>query len=131
MDDIFYAIGDPDVYSMPYLFTLAPDCFYIPTVTVSNLPVFSEHNTDTKIFKVPTTTNLALIGSYVVSISSTITVPVDYTMADWLLPTNTLTATYTFTIYITPCLITSYASSLGIGTLTYLISEPGLTSSKY
>ena len=77
VDDIFYAIGDPDVYSMPYLFTLAPDCFYIPTVTVSNLPVFSEHNTDTKIFKVPTTTNLALIGSYVVSISSTITFPID------------------------------------------------------
>jgi len=99
--DIYYSIGDPDVFSSPYLYTLAPSCNLTPTLTVTNLPTLATHNTVTTNFKVSSTTNLALIGSYVVTMTSSITF-----MKDYLKNLNTLTTSYTFTIYMTPCVIT-------------------------
>ena len=99
--DIYYSIGDPDVFSSPYLYTLAPSCNLTPTLTVTKLPTLATHNIVATNFKVSLTTDLALIGSYVVTMTSSLTF-----MKDYLKNLNTLTTSYTYSMSMTPCVIT-------------------------
>jgi len=98
-----------------------------PTLTVTNLPVFATHNTGTQDFTVLATTDLGLVGAYVVTMTSSVTFYDDFTMTTQ----TTLTASYTFTIFMTPCVIYTYTDTVTVGTLTYFIGDPTLTDGPY
>lgn len=113
--------------STPYFFLLDPDCSLTPTLTVTGLPGFANHDTTGQFFSVPSTTDLGLIGSYPVTIKSEITFFSDYTKTTQ----TTLTAEYTFTIYMEPCIIVDYFDSITVPTLTYFIGDTTLTDGFY
>ena len=73
---------------------------------MTNLPSFAIHNTDTADFTIPKTTNLDLIGVYLVTIRSTICVPDDYTQSACTI----WTVQYTFevTIIADPCIAATF-----------------------
>ena len=75
---ITYRIGDPDITDGPYIFTEDPVCNYPETVTLTDLPLWAQHNENTSDFTIPQTGDLSLIGEHVVTISSEIRVPTDY-----------------------------------------------------
>ena len=72
--DISYNIGTSELTNVsPYVFDENPFCNYPETVTLSNLPIFVTHNAPTlDDFTVPYNDDLAIIGSYVVTIGSEI-----------------------------------------------------------
>ena len=81
--DLTYNIGAPEMLNVgPYVFDEDPVCNYPETVTLTDLPVFVTHNAPTTDdFSIPQTADLALIGSYPVTIRSEICVPDDHTLA--------------------------------------------------
>jgi len=74
---ITYRIGDPDLIDGAYAFSESPICGYPETVTVTNLPSWAIHLSADKKFKIPSTRDLALIGSYTVTMRGEISMPND------------------------------------------------------
>ena len=72
--DISYNIGGTALDNVsPYVFDENPVCNYPETVTLTGLPAFVTHNAPTTDdFSVPYSNDLALIGSYPVTIRSEI-----------------------------------------------------------
>ena len=101
--DITYYIGATGLNNIGnYSFDESPICNYEETVTLTGLPSFVTHNEASSDFTLPQTNDLALIGSYPVTIRSEISVPTDYTKSSF----NTLFAEYSFTIFVKPCQVT-------------------------
>ena len=99
--DISYNIGASDLTNVsPYIFEEDPVCGYSETVTFTDLPAFVIHNGPISgDFNVPFNSDISLIGFYVVTIRSEISIPNDYTK-------NTLTimsAEHEFIVFIEPC----------------------------
>ena len=96
--DISYNIGASELTNVsPYVFDEDPVCGYPETVTLTDLPVFVTHNGPTSDdFTVPFNNDLALIGSYVVTIRSEISIPDDYTKTTF----TTMSAEHEFLVLI-------------------------------
>lgn len=91
------------------------------------MPVFVTHNVGPDDFTIPQNSDLSIIGEYTANIKSLITVPDDYTKStftDWFVQ-------YDFKIYIEPCLVNSYVSTLDAGPITYSIGDPTLIDGSY
>ena len=125
--ELRYNIGATDLTDGPYSFDELPVCGYPETVTLQDLPAFVTHNGGPDDFTIPRNSDLGLIGEYTANIESLISVPDDYTMStftDWFVQ-------YDFKIYIEPCLVNTYVSSLDAGPLTYSIGDPSMTDGRY
>ena len=107
--DISYNIGASEISNIsPYVFDEDPVCKYPETVTLSNLPIFVTHNGPTSNdFTVPYNDDLALIGSYIVTIRSEILIPDDYTKTSF----TTMSDEHDFTVIIEPCLVSTYEAT--------------------
>ena len=81
-------------------------CDYPETVTVTNLPVFANHNEATSDFTIPQNNDLSLIGEYTVTLRSEIEVPNDHTKTIF----TTMFVEYDFVIQVEECLVTSYTA---------------------
>ena len=95
--DISYNVGDSDLIAIgEYASGQSPNCEYPETITLTNLPSFMSHNDVDKNFDIPQTSDLSLVGSYVVTIRSEIQVPDDYTGTTF----TTMFVEYDFTVYV-------------------------------
>ena len=79
VNDIYHRVLDPELLSTPYATEQVQECGLVPVVTDSNLPAFATHNFANQDFTVSTLTDLGLIGSYTVTVTSEITFWSDYT----------------------------------------------------
>jgi hypothetical protein len=72
--DISYNLGSAGLLNVgPYAFSQEPACGYSDVVTLKNLPLFVTHNTPVSSdFSIPMTSELALLGSYTVTVRSEI-----------------------------------------------------------
>jgi hypothetical protein len=103
----------------PYIFDESPACNYPETVTLTDLPTFVTHNAPTtEDFTVPVNSDLSLIGSYVVTIRSEISVPDDYTQSTFTLKF----VEYEFLVLIEPCLVTSYDATTIVTRIFYNVN---------
>ena len=118
--DISYNIGASELANVsPYVFDEDPLCGYPETVTLSDLPVFVTHNGPTSDdFTVPFNNDLALIGSYVVTIRSEISIPDDYTKTAF----TTLTADHEFIVFIEPCQVSTYEATKKTKVIVYNVN---------
>ena len=86
---------------------------------MTNLPLFVTHNSPASDdFTVPQNNDLALIGFYVVSIRSEISVPDDYSKTTF----TTMSAEHTFTVFIEPCLVDTYEATTVIDVIIYNVA---------
>ena len=123
MGDITYNIGAAGLFNVgAYIFDEDPVCNYPETVTLTDLPAFMTHNEASSDFDLPLQTDLALIGSYLVTIRSEISVPDDFSAASF----TTLFVEYTFTVFVEPCLVSTYLATLEVADITYNIGAPAL-----
>ena len=65
---ITYRIGDPDITGGTYIFTEDPVCNYLEMVTLTDLPIWAQHNDAASDFTIPQTGDLSLIGEHIVTI---------------------------------------------------------------
>ena len=91
-------------------------------MTLTNLPNFVTHNKLSSDFTIPKTNDLSLIGSYVVTIKSEICVPKDYTKVTCSLMFDQ----YQFTVFVEPCLVSFYTSTLKVDDIFYKIGTTAL-----
>ena len=105
-----------------YIFDEDPVCNYPETVTLKNLPSFITHNESTSDFTLPQNNDISLIGSYLVTIRSEISIPTDYTQSDF----STISAEYEFTIFIEPCQVSVYSASQQVAPISYSIGATDL-----
>ena len=74
--EIRYAIGGSTMPNVGhYTFEEEPFCGYPETVTLTNLPTFLTHNEDSSDFTMQESSDLSLIGEYIVNIKSEIRWP--------------------------------------------------------
>ena len=127
--DLTYNIGAPEMLNVgPYVFVEDPVCNYPETVTLTDLPVFVTHNAPTTDdFSIPQTADLALIGSYPVTIRSEICVPDDHTQAKC----TTMFTEHEFIVFMEPCLITSYDATTQVTVIVYNVNQATLTDGNY
>ena len=78
-----------------------PVCNYPETVTVTNLPAFAVHNEPTSDFTIAQNNDLGLIGEYVVTLRSEISVPDDHTKTSF----TPWVVEYNFLIQVEECLV--------------------------
>jgi len=123
---ITYFVNDPTLIDGPYTFDENPVCNYPETVTFVNLPTWVTHNSATADFRISKTGDLSLIGEHVVTITSEILVPTDYTKTT-LTP---MSVTYDFSIFVEPCIVTQLITT-PISTVSYTIGANGVTSQQY
>ena len=112
-----YFIGDPTLTDGPYEFTQDLACGYDETITVSNLPAFATHRTASADFQIPATSDLSLIGVYLVNIKADICVPDDHTKATctpWVVQ-------YDFEIRMEPCQTTSFDPTPQLFDMDYIV----------
>ena len=119
--DISYNIGASELANVsPYIFDEDPVCGYPETVTLTDLPVFVTHNGPASDdFTVPFNNDLALIGSYVVTIRSEISIPDDYTKTSF----TTINAEHKFTVFIEPCLVSKYEATKQVLAIVYNVNQ--------
>ena len=122
--EILYNIGAPSKTDGRYGFDEAPVCNYPEKVTVTNLPVFAKHNPATSDFTVPQTTDLTLLGEYIVTLRSEICVPNDHTKA----ACKTMFVEYDFRILVGPCIVNTYTDTKRVGDISYNIGAPSLVN---
>ena len=127
--DISYNIGATELANIsPYVFDEDPVCNYPETVTLTNLPVFVTHNAPTTDdFTVPYSDNLDIIGSYVVTIRSEISVPDDYTKTTF----TTMFDEHDFVVFIEPCLVSTYEATKQVIAIVYNVNQETLTDGHY
>ena len=125
--DLSYAIGSPTVTSSFYSFKEEPACKYPETIQIIDLPPWASHSVFTRTFSVPQTFDLSLIGAYQVSIKADLEVPDDNTLTTYSL----ITVEQTFTIFVEPCVVTDYQSTLTVASLSYFIRDVSLTDGPY
>ena len=127
--DISYNIGAPELANVgPYVFDEDPVCNYPETVTLTNLPVFVTHNAPASDdFTVPYNDDLDLIGSYVVTIRSEISIPDDYTKTTF----TTMSAEHDFIVFVEPCLVSTYEATKQIIAIVYNVNQETLTDGHY
>ena len=89
---------------------------------MTNLPVFASHNQVNRDVTVPFTSDLNLIGAYLVNIKGSIEVWSDYTKSAKEVVDNA----YTFTIFMEPCVIVNYAPDQVMPDMFYNIRAPAL-----
>ena len=65
---LVYRIGDPGITDGAYIFTQDPVCNYPETVTLTDLPQWAQNNKDASDFTIPHTSDLSIVGEYVVTI---------------------------------------------------------------
>ena len=119
--DITYNIGAPGLFNVgAYIFDEDPVCNYPETVTITPDLPFLDHNLATSDFNLPQTADLSLIGSYPVQIRSEIQVPTD----EFSTAFTTMFVEYTFTVFIEPCLVTTYEATLEVADIYYNIASP-------
>ena len=118
--DISYNIGAPDLLNVsPYVFDENPECNYPELVTLTNLPVFVTHNAPTSDdFTVLQNSDLSLIGSYVVTIRSEISVPDDHTKATF----TTRFDEHEFTVFVEPCIVSIYGVTTEATVIVYNVN---------
>lgn len=75
--NLTYIIGEELLLSPIYVFEESPQCNYLETVTVTDLPSFAVLKESNERFEVPQTEDLTLAGTYKVKIRSEIQVPID------------------------------------------------------
>lgn len=127
MTSITYNIGAPAVTDGLYVFEEDPVCNYPETVTVTNLPAWAVHNDGAADFTIPSTSDLSLIGEYIVTLKSEICTPDDFTGTTC----TPLIAEYEFPIYMEPCIVTSYFDSETVGIIEYFIGASAITDGSY
>lgn len=71
----------------------------------------------------PQTFDISLIGSYQVTIRADLEVPDDNTLTTY----SFITVEQTFTIFVQPCEVTDYQSTLTVAQISYFIRDPSLT----
>jgi len=120
--EIRYGIGTPTITDGLYVFDEAPFCGYPETVTVTNLPVFVNHNEPSSDFTIPSTSDLSLLGEYIVTLKSEICVPDDYTQATC----TTMEVEYDFKVIMQPCIVNTYTATKEVGDISYNIGASGL-----
>ena len=126
--DIVTNIGAPaQINVSSYDFQQSPNCAYPELVTVTNLPPFITHNDVDRSFSVPLISDLSLIGKYTAHIHSIISVPDDHLKSSY----TPWVVEYDFDIYIGPCLVDTYESTLDAGPISYRIGDPTLTDGRY
>ena len=127
--DISYNIGASALLNVgSYTFDEDPVCSYPETVILTDLPVFVLHNAPASDdFTVPQTNELVLIGSYVVTIRSEICVPDDYTKSSC----TPMIAEHEFTVFMEPCIVTTYEASTQITVIVYNVNQATLTDGSY
>ena len=69
---ILYNIGEPSLTDGLYVFDEDPVCNYPETVTLTNLPIFVQHNEQSSDFTIEKNTDLGIIGGYTATIRSEI-----------------------------------------------------------
>ena len=107
--DISYTIGAQGLLNVgEYIFEEDPVCNYEEIVTLTNLPAFTIHNEASSDFDLPFNNDNTLIGSYVVTIRSEISVPDDYTQTTF----TAMFSEYEFKIFIQPCIVSTYFTTL-------------------
>ena len=103
----------------PYVFDEEPVCNYPETVTLVDLPVFVTHNAPVSDnFTVLQLKDLALIGSYIVTIKSEISVPDDYTKTTYTIQSTE----HAFTVFIEPCLVLTYEATTKVNAIIYNVN---------
>ena len=105
--EIVYNIGALEKTDGLYVFDEDPVCNYPETVTLTNLPVFVNHNEAQSDFTIPQTTDLSLLGEYIVNIKSEICVPDDHTQATC----TPFEVDYDFKVVMQPCLVNTYTAT--------------------
>ena len=112
----------------PYDFDEEPVCNYLETVTLKDLPIFVTHNAPVSDdFTVLQTNDLNLIGSYIVTIKSEISVPDDYTMTSFTI----LSSEHAFTVFIQPCLVSTYEATTIVNAIIYNVNQALLIDGFY
>ena len=124
---INYNIGASTMTDGTYKFQQSPLCGYSETVTVTNLPVFAYQNLANSDFTIPVSSDLSLIGEYIVTIKSQISVPDDYTQTNF----TPMTVQYDFLIRVQPCIVDTYSRVLVAGPLNFNIGVPAKTDGTY
>ena len=120
--EIRYNIGAASLTDGLYAFDESPVCNYPETVTLTNLPPFVQHNEASSDFTIAQTTDLSLLGEYIVTLRSEICVPDDYTQATC----TTMFVEYDFTVYIDPCIVNTYTATQLVGDISYNIGADSL-----
>ena len=121
---ISYRINDPALTDGHYTFDESPVCNYSEIVTFVNLPTWVTHNPGTADFTITKTGDLSLIGEHVVTITSQILVPKDYTKTIF----TPMSASYEFSIFVEPCTVTKLIAT-AIDKVEYTIGAGPVTSS--
>ena len=121
---IVYNVNQATLTDGFYVFDETPVCNYPETVTVTNLPVFANHNEPTSDFTIPQNNDLSLIGEYTVTLRSEIQVPNDHTQSTF----TPMFVEYDFVIQVEECLVDTYTADQIIDTISYNIGAPSLTS---
>ena len=91
---IVYNVNQATLTSGNYQFDEFPVCNYPEVVTVTNLPIWAQHNLASSDFTIPQNGNLSLVGSYTVTLRSEIKIPTDHTKTAF----KTLFVEYSFPI---------------------------------
>ena len=124
---IVYNVNQSTLTDGFYQFDETPVCNYPETVTVTNLPVWTTHNEPSSDFTIPQNPDLSLIGEYTVTLRSEICVPTDYSQADC----TVMFVEYDFLIQVEECIVNDYTADQVIGTISYNIGAPTLTTPMY
>ena len=117
---IEYLIRDPTLTDGNYAFEQTPACGYEQTVTIINLPTFATHNEADADFTVPETTDINLIGEYIVTVRSEIQVPTDHTKTTF----DTKFVEYDFPLRVQPCQVANYSRDLVVSSIRQNIGSP-------
>ena len=125
--ELRYNIGAPDLTDGTYIFDEVPFCGYPETVKLTDLPTFTNHNLGASDFTIPQNSDLGILGEYLVNIESRISVPDDYTKGSY----TDFVVAYNFNIFIEPCLVTSYDSTIVAGPIEYFVGDPDETDGAY
>ena len=124
---ISYHINSPALKSQVYSFVETPACQYPQNVIINNLPSFVTHNADTRDFTIPQIGDHSILGQYIVTLRSEISIPDDFTMTTY----TTLYDEYDFVINIEPCSVLTYEPDVKLVALLYDVGGPTKTDGSY
>ena len=102
-------------------------CGYAETVTITNLPNFAQHNEADADFTIPSSSDLSLIGEYMVTIKAEISIPDDHTMTSY----SPMIVQYDFPIRMQPCQVSTYSRNQVAGPIYFNVGAPEKTDGAY